>query len=139
MLTFSAIIAMFFVWVGPPAPGGQRADGRSPSEAIESGRDTYLFHCAACHGPSGKGDGPVVSALKTPPPDLRTLARRRGGRFPRAEITAFVIGKRRPTAAHGSPDMPIWGPLFREMNPFDSRIDVRLNGLIDHLESIQLK
>lgn len=121
------------------ATAGQQSPPPGSNEVIESGRETYFFHCAACHGRNGKGDGPVVPALKAPPPDLTTLAKRRGGRYPRAEITAFITGKGRDLAAHGSGDMPVWGPLFRELNPFDSRIDVRLLRLNDHLESIQAK
>ena len=117
---------------------GQRPEDRVPSETtIESGRDTYLFHCAACHGRTGKGDGPVGSTLKAAPPDLTTLAKRRGGRFPQADVTVFIVGRR--PSAHGSSDMPVWGPLFRELNPFDSRVDVRLSRLVDYLKSMQVK
>jgi hypothetical protein len=35
--------------------------------------------------------------------------------------------------------MPVWGPLFRELNPHDSRIDVRLLRLVEYLKSIQAK
>jgi hypothetical protein len=44
-----------------------------------------------------------------------------------------------PVPAHGTSDMPVWGPLFRELNPYDSRVDVRLSRLVDYLKSIQLK
>lgn len=125
--------------VMPATTRAQTPDDRAPSDVIESGRDTYLFHCAACHGRDGRGDGPVLAALKTRPSDLRTLARRRGGRFPSEEIAAFVTGERRGAAAHGTSDMPVWGPLFRQLNPFDSRIDVRLNRLVDYLRSIQVQ
>lgn len=139
MLRSSAVAAFLFVFGVPSAFTGQRPEERTPLETIEPGRDTYLFHCAPCHGRGGKGDGPVVPALKAPPPDLTTLATRGGGRFPRAEVSTFVTGRGRASAAHGSSDMPIWGPLFRELNPFDSKIDVRMIRLIDHLESIQMK
>jgi mono/diheme cytochrome c family protein len=134
----TSLVALCFFVIGSTSAGtAQRPEDRPPSETIESGRDTYLFHCAACHGRTGKGDGPVVPTLKTAPPDLTTLAQRRGGRFAEAEITAFIVGRR--PAAHGSNDMPVWGPVFRELNPFDSRIDVRLSGLVDYLTSIQAK
>jgi mono/diheme cytochrome c family protein len=116
---------------------GLAAQDRGPSEISESGRDTYVFHCASCHGRTGTGDGPVAAALKIAPPDLTTLAKRAGGRFPEAQVTAFILGRRAPS--HGSREMPVWGPLFRELNPFDSQVDVRLSRLIEHLESIQVK
>ena len=115
----------------------QRPEGGASTETIESGRDTFVFYCAACHGRSGKGDGPVVSSLNAAPPDLTTLAKRSGGRFRETEVTARIVG-RRPSAP-GSSDMPVWGPLFRELNPHDSRIDVRLLRLVDYLKSIQVK
>lgn len=133
----SLAVACFFVVGVTCASAGQRPKDRAPSENTESGRDTYLFHCAAYHGRTGKGDGPVVSTLKAAPPDLTTLAKRRGGRFPQSEVTAFIVGRR--PAAHGSSEMPVWGPLFQELNPFDSRIDVRLLRLVDSLKSIQVK
>jgi mono/diheme cytochrome c family protein len=119
------------------ATASQRSGDSGPSETIESGRDTYLFHCAACHGRAARGDGPVVPALKIVPPDLTTIAKRRGGRFDDADVTAFIVGRRR--AAHGTNEMPVWGPLFRELNPYDSRFDVRLSRLVDYLKSIQVK
>ena len=133
--SFAVICSLIIVvtW----ANAKQRPDDRAPSETIESGRDTYVFYCAACHGRTGKGDGPVASSLKAAPPDLTTLAKRRGGRFGEAEVTAFIVGRR--PSAHGSSDMPVWGPLFRELNPHDSRIDVRLLRLVDYLKSIQVK
>ena len=116
----------------------QRGEPTS-GDTIESGRETVIFHCAPCHGRDGRGDGPIVAALKMRPPDLTTMSRRNGGKFRRADVASFVTGERRFPAAHGSNDMPVWGPLFRQMNPFDSRIDIRLNRLIDHLESIQAR
>jgi hypothetical protein len=35
--------------------------------------------------------------------------------------------------------MPVWGPFFRELGPFDSKIDVRVARLLDYLESLQVK
>jgi putative copper resistance protein D len=39
-------------------------------QAIASGQTLFAAHCAACHGPSGKGDGPAAAGLKVPPADL---------------------------------------------------------------------
>ena len=44
--------------------------GRSAS--AESGKSLYENHCAVCHGNSGKGDGPVASALSKEPTNLTT-------------------------------------------------------------------
>ena len=34
------------------------------------GKDLYTKHCAGCHGPAGKGDGPAAAALNPKPTDL---------------------------------------------------------------------
>lgn len=35
----------------------------------------YDKNCVACHGASGKGDGPAAKALKPPPGDFATTAK----------------------------------------------------------------
>jgi mono/diheme cytochrome c family protein len=76
----------------------------------KSGAGTYKEYCAVCHGKSGKGDGPAASALKVRPTDLTTLSRRHGGKYP----DAYVVDVLRNGVwlnAHGTSEMPIWGPL----------------------------
>jgi high-affinity iron transporter len=41
----------------------------SPTPA-ERGRALYTAKCQACHGPTGKGDGPASTALPEPPADF---------------------------------------------------------------------
>lgn len=76
-----------------------------------SGRDVFLRFCASCHGPLADGNGPLASSLKTPPADLRGIARRNGGRFDEAAVMAVIDGRRAVTA-HGPRDMPVWGDVF---------------------------
>jgi len=47
-----------------------------PSEApsLARGRQVYQESCASCHGMSGRGDGPVASALSPRPADLADAA-----------------------------------------------------------------
>jgi mono/diheme cytochrome c family protein len=78
-----------------------------------AGQRFFERYCSACHGPDGKGHGPVASALRTPPADLTQIAKRRGGEFPVAEIAAYIDG-RSEVQAHGSRDMPVWGERFSE-------------------------
>jgi len=35
-----------------------------------AGKAKYDMFCASCHGPTGKGDGPVAIAIKPPPRDF---------------------------------------------------------------------
>ena len=68
----------------------------------------YQGYCASCHGPTGRGDGPVAPTLNVGIQDLRTIAARNGGSFPEILIETIIDGTReRP--AHGTPGMPVWG------------------------------
>jgi mono/diheme cytochrome c family protein len=102
-----------------------------------TGRDSFEFYCAACHGKTGKGDGPIVPALKTRPTDLTSLARRNGGSFPRDRVLGVVTGTGRPVTAHGSSDMPPWGPIFRGLDPSEPRVRLRIENIVTHVETLQ--
>jgi mono/diheme cytochrome c family protein len=102
------------------------------------GQQTYMQYCASCHGDNAKGAGPAASALKTPPPDLTTLAKRHGGKFP-YEYVAGVIRFGKPVSSHGSPDMPVWGPIFNMTDFHEMAIRQRIKNLCDFLASLQEK
>ena len=61
-------------------PGAER-DQKNPvpvtSEYLEEGRDSFLTHCATCHGVDGSGKTPVGSNLYPSVPDLRSAATQR--------------------------------------------------------------
>jgi mono/diheme cytochrome c family protein len=103
-----------------------------------SGKEMFRAYCASCHGADGKGNGPAVPALKTPPADLTTLAQRSGGRFPAMRVTSSI--RDGAQAGHGSKDMPVWGPLLSSVsgeNP--GVIDQRVANLVGYIQSIQAK
>ncbi len=102
-----------------------------------TGAASFDLHCASCHGRGGTGDGPVASALRTRPADLTTLLRRHNGVFPRDAVRGYVEGTNRQPPAHGSTDMPVWGPTFRGLEGSDARVRVRLDNLVAFIESIQ--
>lgn len=104
-----------------------------------SGKEMYTQYCAACHGADAKGTGPAVAALKTPPPDLTTLAKRNDGKYP-SDHVAYILKSGTSVAAHGSSDMPTWGPLFRSLDSaHDAVVQQRINNLNDYLASLQAK
>ena len=74
--------------------------------------------------------------MKVPPPDLTMLARRRNGVFPSVEIESIIRGGMAITG-HGSSDMPVWGPIFRALDPSDAGVKARISSLVSHLASIQ--
>lgn len=112
----------------------------SDPEAAPSGQALYFRHCASCHGAAGDGQGPLAASLLRPPSDLRTIAKRSGGRFDEAEVMAVIDG-RRTVAEHGSREMPVWGTAFEgEERPkghpgYTSLLHSR--ALTDYLRSIQ--
>src|SRR5581483_5665903 len=98
----------------------------------------FRLYCASCHGQDGRGHGPVATALRTPPADLTMMSVHNKGAFPRARVTATLRGQD-GAPAHGSEDMPVWGPIFKGLDPSDVRVNVRIANLITYLESIQQK
>lgn len=104
-----------------------------------SGQEMFQSYCAVCHGKDAKGAGPATEALKTTPPDLTTLAKRHDGKFPADYVTSVLrLGIKAP--AHGSSDMPVWGPLLRSVSGGDeSIVNMRIGNLVRYLESIQAK
>jgi mono/diheme cytochrome c family protein len=107
---------------------------------VQTAKELFLAHCASCHGPSGKGDGPAAKALKTPPSDLTTLAARNGGQFPEMKVLgAITAGPRIPS--HGSAVMPVWGPMFREVTDAATEADVQLKiyNLMEYIKTLQVK
>jgi len=104
-----------------------------------SGMEMYTSYCAVCHGTDGKGNGPAASALKVPPNDLTTLAEKNGGKYPALHISSVLRGEAE-TPAHGSKDMPVWGPLLRHMSQgHDAEVQQRITNLNQYVESIQKK
>jgi mono/diheme cytochrome c family protein len=104
-----------------------------------SGRDIFRYYCISCHGRNGRGDGPVAAALKTKPANLTRLTIANGGRFPAERVRTFVAHGRPDTAAHGSPEMPIWGPIFQVLDPSDSIAQARIENVVAYVQSIQAK
>lgn len=52
-------------------PGVLVAAAPSPTpKLLQTGRQVYELNCAACHGVTGNGDGPVAFAVKPPPRNL---------------------------------------------------------------------
>lgn len=111
----------------------------APQTSPASGKEMYVNYCASCHGVAGKGDGPAAVALKTAPPDLTTLSRRNQGKFPSAHVAQAIKGDT-ATPAHGSKDMPVWGPVFSSLNKGDQAlVQLRISNLTKYIEAMQAK
>ncbi len=118
----------------------QTTPERQPPMRPVDGATIFRNNCAACHGLEGRGNGPVSKALKRDVPDLTTLSQRNGGAFPAIHVrTTIMFGVDDLLPAHGSKTMPIWGPIFHEIE-FDQDLgNVRLENITQYLESIQRK
>jgi mono/diheme cytochrome c family protein len=103
------------------------------------GAQIFRNYCAPCHGADGKGQGPVASALKHRPSDLTLISRRNGGRFPRDRVKATIAGQEQPISAHGSREMPVWGPVFHEVERDQDWGEVRLENVTTFVQSLQQK
>jgi mono/diheme cytochrome c family protein len=77
------------------------------------GKALFIKYCGSCHGPDGKGDGVLSGLLKQKPKDLTLIARNNGGEFPTQSVMRFIDGTT-DVRAHGNPDMPVWGEVFKE-------------------------
>jgi mono/diheme cytochrome c family protein len=107
------------------------------AEDTDLGKMTYESNCAACHGRSGKGDGPVSVELRTKPTNLTLIAQRNGGVFP-VDVLYRVIDGRKTIRAHGTYEMPVWGFVFIRSDPEDVARN-RILAIIAYLKSIQLE
>jgi mono/diheme cytochrome c family protein len=127
---------------GPNATAPQEKEQKElkkvpmPYSKPESGKQMFKDYCAVCHGANGKGDGPAVEFLKVPPPDLGALAKGNNGKYPEDRVAATLrLGV--TSHAHGTPDMPLWGTLFRSRD--GSVSELRIHNLTDYLQTLQEK
>jgi hypothetical protein len=124
----------------------QPAPAAAPA-MLERGRLEFESNCATCHGMGAHGDGPMRPFLARVPADLTTIARRRGGSFPRSEIADLIDGRgMSEPGVHGTREMPIWGRVYREQSeaqtrgtPFPAEWSVRGRtlALAEYLQSLQ--
>jgi mono/diheme cytochrome c family protein len=52
-----------------PADKHVRPAAAASPAMLDRGRDIYKAYCAACHGDTGRGDGPGAGVMKPPPRD----------------------------------------------------------------------
>lgn len=83
----------------------------APETTASSGAADYAEFCVACHGASGKGDGPAAAGMTPRPTDLTQLARQNGGQFPRLRVMARIDGY---TMGKTDSPMPAFGQELRQ-------------------------
>ena len=135
--TVGQIVAAQSTAQGQPAPTIKRATAL-PIASVE-GKDSYAAYCAVCHGRDATGNGPAAPALKVAPTDLTRIASRNGGKFDALKVEDLIVGKSKVPLSHGTPDMPIWGPVFHAMSMDNATETLRVQNLVNYLKSIQAK
>jgi len=118
-----------------------RKQGRMPSSSSTvEGAKIFQYRCSMCHGIDGRGHGPDSVVLKHPVPDLTLISQRNDGNFPYQRVRGTIEGKEGDgLPAHGDREMPIWGPIFHEVESDQDWGEVRLDAVSRHIESIQQK
>jgi len=134
------MLVLVSVVAGGIFASSQDRNQRQPQIFPVDGASVFRNYCAACHGPGGRGNGPVSKPLKGKVPDLTKLSRRNGGVFPATQVrTTIMSGSDDLLPALGSKQMPIWGPIFHDIE-FDQDLgNVRLDNVTKYLESMQRK
>ena len=127
-------------WIVSLCSGQEKPVPKVPeaSSALSSGAELYKQHCVACHGEDLKGNGPFPPPYRVPP-DLSTLSRRHGRKFPEAYVSSVLRnGVKLP--AHGAAEMPVWGAEFEAGNRADkSEVESRIKNLTNYIKSRQAK
>ncbi len=118
------------------------------ADKLDIGKMQYDSACAACHGSTGKGDGPLKSQLVSRVPDLTVLARNNNGVFPFDRVYQIIDG-RQEVKAHGPREMPVWGGTFNKQSsiffenypPYDNESNARsrMLALTEYLYRLQAK
>lgn len=116
------------------------ADARAQAPSAVTGDYLFRTYCAACHGASAKGDGPLADSMRRRPADLTQIAQRNKGVFPVDQVQQIIDG-RQPVKGHGGPDMPVWGDVFaRSDGGGDPNVvQARIKALVMYLQGIQAK
>lgn len=88
-------------WTAPDKEKARKNPVAADKASIAEGKKLYQTHCAACHGETGRGDGPAGAALKPRPTDLTHSAHHEDGEL------AWKIST-------GRPPMPAWKGTLTE-------------------------
>jgi mono/diheme cytochrome c family protein len=83
-----------------PAAERQKKNPIARAAGVQEGKKIFEANCSMCHGPTGKGDGPVGAALTPKPEDLTSR-----------EVRAQTDGALYWKISTGRGAMPSWQTL----------------------------
>ena len=131
-LLFAALI------VGAPQPSHAQD---APDEAVlGQGKSDFQWHCTTCHGPDGKGDGPMAKMLIKRPADLTSIAKRNDGTFPFWQVYRIIAGNEE-VPGHETFQMPNFWRRFNKDEKDWGFLPPQLRVLVltHYVESLQKK
>lgn len=79
-----------------------------PAAEAQEAEQLFKKHCASCHGPSGKGDGPAAKMLKPPPGELGVAA----AKASEADLAHIIKDGGKAVGRSGS--MPAYGKKLND-------------------------
>jgi mono/diheme cytochrome c family protein len=135
-----ALVILLFSALAAGQTGAEKKGATPSKNEPISGKQLYVSYCAMCHGTDAKGGGPFSPQLKAWPPDLTQLAKKNNGIYPTMRVSEMIDGEFGKASAHGSREMPIWGPVFRTMaHGHNDSAQLRIGNVVKYLESLQQK
>lgn len=137
ILTLLFLLPVVCVAQGQKVSNDQYQD-RSLRIPIE-GAKIFQSQCATCHGADGRGPGPASPALKHAVLNLTLISERNGGKFPAQRVKEFIEGKGSGPSGRSEREMPVWGPIFHQVEVDQDWGEVRLDAITRQVESIQQK
>ena len=81
----------------------------------------------------------MAKFIKARPPDLTRIAIRNRGVFSTDRIERLIYGGEALLRAHGTREMPIWGPIFSQIVWDRDFGPVRIANLARYIEEMQKK
>jgi hypothetical protein len=110
------------------------------SQVVSDGKDDFEWHCSACHGTNGKGNGPMAKILIKAPSDLTAIAKNNDGSFPFWRVYRIIAGKT-AVPGHETFQMPdFWRRFSGDEKAFGLLpAHVRVLMLTHYVETIQNK
>jgi cbb3-type cytochrome c oxidase subunit III len=113
----SAVLAFFLAGI---------TQAIASSLPVFEGRRLFVSYCQLCHGPTGKGDGPLAKRMKITPADLTTTIRSRSDTI----LKKIISGEGQPTIAGRKRHDILRNAMPEWKNVFD---DAQINALIAFL------
>lgn len=142
MVVVAILAAVLLTPLAATPASAQQPEAQAQAEMRQhvTGGEVFRTYCATCHGPTGRGDGPLASSMRRKPADLTEIAKRNGGEYP-SEIVFHTIDGKTPVRGHGGPDMPVWGDAFaRSRDGGDEAIvKRRIDSLVEFIRTLQVK